>query len=342
VLKSNRRIEIVRSTTRGLSSLSRASSDAILTVLSQHFTEVGVAIVNDLSDLETLVATGPDLVFLGMQFISIPHKVWLSDFFDEHDIAYTGSSQTAHELERNKPLAKRHVLEAGLKTAAFCVIKQDQSVNQADVPLAFPLFIKPANRGGGLGIDSDSVAHSFEQLQAKAHSITTRFKTDSLVEEYLPGREFSVAILKDEYSSNYLSMPIELIAPPDKGGTRMLSCRVKSANSEQALEVTDEILKFRVATLALDVFHALGARDYGRIDIRLDEAGIPHFLEANLIPSLIDGYGSFPKACVLNIDLEYEPMLLRIAHLGLARSIAAIEAVLEPALASPGAALEAA
>jgi D-alanine-D-alanine ligase len=313
--------------------MSRASCNAILAVLSGHYTEVGVTIVNDLSELEALVAAGPDLVFMGMQFISTPHKLWLSDYFDEYDIAYTGSPQAAQELERNKPQAKQRVLDAGLKTAAYCVITQDELLNPA-VTLSFPLFIKPTNKGGGLGVSADSVVRNFDQLQSKIQSIATRFSTDSLVEEYLPGREFSVAVIRDEYSDEYLALPIELIAPADDNGDRLLSGRVKSANSEQALQVEDESVKAWVAGLALDVFHALGARDYGRIDIRMDAAGTPHFLEANLIPSLISGYGSFPKACLLNIGLDYEPMIIKIADLGLARSMSDTDDLLEPVLSS--------
>jgi D-alanine-D-alanine ligase len=124
-------------------------------------------------------------------------------------------------------------------------------------------------------------------------------------------------------------MPIELIAPPDKRGARILSGQVKSANTEQVIEVTDAIIKAKVTTLATNVFYALGARDYGRIDIRLDAHGTPHFLEANLIPSLISDYGSFPRACMLNIGLDYEPMILSIVRLGLARNSNTNEAILE-------------
>jgi D-alanine-D-alanine ligase len=190
-----------------------------------------------------------------------------------------------------------------------------------NVPLDFPLFIKPTDRGGGLGVDSDSVVHGFDQLRTKVHSITTTFRSDALIEEYLPGREFSVAILKYKNSAGYLAMPIELVAPADKNGSRLLSGQVKSENVEQVLEVTDTIVRSKVITLALAVFDALGARDYGRIDIRLDNNGTPHFLEANLIPSLISGYGSFPKACLLNIGLDYEPMIMTIANLALARNV---------------------
>lgn len=341
MVKSNKHIEIVRSTTKGLSSISKVSCDAIVAVLAKHFTKVGVTHVNTVADLQSLVATRPDLVFLGMEFIPAnpilgladPSRIWLSDVFDSHAISYTGSGQAAHELQRDKPLAKQKVLDANHLTAAFCVIKQGQSLHKKDVPLQFPLFVKPTNRGGGLGIDSDSVAHNFEQVRSKVHSIINKLQSDALIEEYLPGREFSVAILKDEYSAELLAMPIELIAPPDKNGSRLLSGRIKSLNAEQALGVTDPVLKAKVVALALAVFRALGARDYGRIDIRLDAAGMPHFLEANLIPSLIKGYGSFPKACVLNVGLEFEPMILQIVKLGLARKMGNAANAVEPTIA---------
>jgi len=312
----------VRSTTRGYSYLSQASAEAVLAVLEKHFTTVRVTIINDLSDLEGLLVRGPDLVFLGMECIPAnPDKIWLSDFFDAHEIAYTGSSQSSHELVRNKSLAKQYILDAGLRTAAFRVIEQGQLFTRHDISLKYPLFVKPTNRGGGQGVDSESVVYNFDQLHLKVESITTKFQADSLIEEYLPGREFSVAILKDEDSTEFLVMPIELIAPPDSRGARLLGCQVKSSNSEMVMQVIDEVIKSKVTKLAIDAFYALGSRDYGRLDIRLDATGVPHFLEANLIPSLISGYGSFPKACKVNIGLEYEPMILRIVRLGFARNI---------------------
>jgi D-alanine-D-alanine ligase len=329
MVKNHKHIEIVRPTIKGLSSMSSVSCDSILAVLNKHFDEVGVTVVNNWADLEVLIESCPDLVFLGME--SIPtdptlgladsNRVWLSDVLDNNGITYTGSSQKAHELERNKPLAKQRVLDAKLKTSAFCVAKQSQLLDRTDVTLDFPLFVKPTNRGGGLGVDSDSVVHDFEQLRIKVHSITTTFKSDALIEEYLPGREFSVAVLKDKSSAGYLAMPIELVAPVDKNGSRLLSGQVKSENVEQVLEVTDLKVRSKVITLALAVFEALDARDYGRIDIRLDATGTPHFLEANLIPSLISGYGSFPKACLLNVGLDYEPMIMTIVNLALARQL---------------------
>lgn len=324
----NLHIEIVRSSVAKLSSMGLVSCDAIVAVLSKHYSKVGVSIVNNISDLNKLVALKPDLVFMGMKFIPTNHalglddpdKIWLAEYLDKHDIAYTGSNKLAHKLELNKGLAKQRVVEAGLDTSSFQFVKQGQAIEWENSDLGFPVFIKPSNRGGGQGIDKYSVANNHDQLNAKLASIASVHQSDSLVENYLSGREFSVAILKNLDAAGYDVMPIELVADMDIHGVRMLGGEIKAANQEVVLEVKDEILKAKINNLALGVFQAIGARDYGRIDIRLDGAGRPHFLEANLIPSLISGYGSFPKSCLLNIGLDYEPMILKLVTLGLRRN----------------------
>jgi len=340
MIKTNKHIEIVRSNKTWLSSMSQKSAEAILRVLSKHYAHVGITTVDNMSDLEELVACRPDLVFLGMKFVPVDEllgwhdseKVWLADYLDEHGITYTGSRRVAHELELNKAQAKQTVLDAGLETSPFWLAKQDERPGADLTSLAFPLFVKPANRGGGLGVSGDSVVYNTRELQSKIGSIATELRSDSLVEEYLPGREFSVAILKNEYLPGFSIMPIELAVDPDERGLSLLSGHVKSSDTEHVQEVPDGILKDKITTLAMDVFYALGARDYGRFDIRLDRHGVPQFLEANLLPSLISGYGSFPRACVLNMNLAYEPMLLSIVQLALARSLDETGYILEPEL----------
>jgi D-alanine-D-alanine ligase len=328
--KINKHIEIVRTDSKHLSSMSQLSSDAVLKVLTKSYKRVGITIINDLVDLNALVSLKPDLVFLGLEFIykekfvgfNDGHRIWVSEYLDDHNISYTGSNKFAHQLGRNKSLAKQRAIDFGLNTSPFYVVKQDEKIKPENFRnLKFPLFIKPLDLGGGIGIDDQSIVNDFRQLESKINSISIKFFSDSLVEEYLSGREFSVAILMEDQSSEYMVMPIELVAPPNKDGNRILGSDTKKTDSEQAIRIIDELITSSISELAIDVFHVLGGRDYGRIDIRLNEFGIPQFLEANLIPSLIDGYGSFPKACLLNIGLEHESMILRIASLGLLRNI---------------------
>jgi D-alanine-D-alanine ligase len=331
-MKENQHIEIVVSAQGSLNAMVAKSRASVLAVLTKRYTHAKITTIHDLTDLEALVKRRPDLVFLGVKYIlSGSTKIWMAQYLDEHHIAYTGSNRSAHELEIDKVSAKRRAQQAGLKTAPFQVIKARSP--QAEVALNFPVFIKPTNRCGSIGIDSQSLAYNRAELRSKVSSLTAKYDADSLVEEYLPGREFSVAILKDGASEGYSVMPIELIAPPDQNGARLLCANVKAADTESSIEVTDEIVKAKVNELAIDIFHALGARDYGRIDIRLDEYGTPHFLEANLMPSLKRSDGNyFPKACVLNQGLSYEEMILNITSLGLSRNHNSEAAATEPAI----------
>jgi len=338
--KINKHIEIVRYASTHIStSMGAKSSEAILDVLSKHYTRVGISVVKDLSDLKAAVEAKPDLVFLGKKFIPMdqalglddPDKIWIAQYLDDNNIAYTGSDHLAHQLEINKPLAKRCLLAAGLKTSPFYVAPKTSTLVKPSVDLKFPLFVKPTSSGGGQGIDSDSVVRNIKQLNAKVKSIAESLGSDSLVEEYLPGREFSVAILKHGCLQTYMTMAIEIIAPADEHGSRVLSSQIKKADTERSLKVIDQTIEAKINNLALSAFHALGARDYGRIDIRLDSAGVPHFLEANLAPSLKRSVGNyFPKACLLNLGLDYEAMILAIAELGLSRSAAMPLDAVEP------------
>jgi D-alanine-D-alanine ligase len=320
-------IEIVGSSGTGLSSMGHASREAARRVLQRHFTRVGITVVDSTSDLEHMVSTKPDLVFLGAKQRSDHTRSlypgsnawWIGDYLDRHGIAYTGSNSAAHQLEMHKHLAKQVVADAGLATTRWVLVKVDQVFVAQDVTLPFPLFVKPASLGGGQGVASDSLVYDLAQLEAKVATLRSSLQADVLIEEYLPGREFSISIIKDAVTGAYDVIPLELIALPDIHGQRILSAAVKSSNTETVVAVAPGELRRAVCKLGFDVFHVLGARDYGRIDIRLDANVQPHFLEANLMPSLISGYGTFPKACLIGLGMEYPAMMRQIVHLGLSR-----------------------
>lgn len=325
--KISKRIEIIRTDNTALSSMSRSSADAVCDTLSRYYTDVKLTHIETLADVSQLIKRNPDLAFLGMKYLhetysdstDQPVKLWLSKLLDDAGIASTGSNAVAHELELDKALAKQRVRLSGLPTSPFIVMAYGNNFSPDIQQLSFPLFVKPTNRGGGAGIDSSSLVTNMLELEQKVSSLADKLQCDALIETYLPGREFSVAILKAEHTGEFNVMPIELIAPLDEKGSRILSQAIKSADSETHIAVTDKVLRSRLKSLALNVFYALGARDYGRIDIRLDADGNPQFLEANLIPSLLDNYGNFPRACKLNINLGYDQVLQHIVRLGLTR-----------------------
>jgi D-alanine-D-alanine ligase len=340
--KINKHIEIVRSPLSALSSMGRKSADMIQNLLEQHYEHVGVSLVSDLSDLESLVAKQPDLVFLGVKRVPVSSqdaagaKVWIAAYLDEQGVAYTGSDAAAIALDFSKPKAKRIITAAGLPTAAYFVARPGVYQAASALPLGFPLFVKPPNGGGGKGIGPDSVVRDFAAFESKVERIGQNYNTGSLVETYLPGREFSVALLQALDTAELIAMPIELITDQNEQGDRILGQGIKDADTERIIAVPDGAIRRAVVELATAVFTALGARDYGRIDIRLDERGIPHFLEANLIPGLAqhDFTSYFTAACRLNRAMDYRTMILHVTALGFSRCLNTLDPV-ERVVAAP-------
>jgi len=319
-------IEVVRSQIKKFSLMSSESALAIVESLSKKYSNVILTEINTTEDLQNLIERKPDLVFLGVMYITDPdgNTVWLSEQLEGAGIAHTGSPRTSHQLGLHKDQAKQRVIDHGLASAPFRIVNVGQLYSEQEVGLEFPLFVKPLSGGGGSGVDEFSVVRDLDQLNSKIASLHTDDKVNILIEHYLEGREFSVAIIQRQDSDELDAMPLELIAPKDDNGDRMLSNRVKSSNEEQAIAVSNPSEKAMVSDFAIKVFQALGARDYGRIDIRLDKHDAPSFLEVNLIPSLISGYGSFPKALFLNEGIEYDEMISRIAELGFSRAPALV------------------
>jgi D-alanine-D-alanine ligase len=320
----NKYIEIVGSSNPRLNAMARDAQASIHAVLSKKYTKVGSTIVDDMAGLKKLVAKKPDLVILGMKLVLLDPakgyddspKVWLSDYLEEHGITYTGSDTTALAIEFDKPIAKQMVMDADLQSSAYFISSIKQPIFAHT--LEFPLFVKPTNRGDSKGIDEMSVVYAQPELEAKITAIHTECSSDALVEEYLSGREFSVAVIKQAHSNTLLAMPIEITTPADTKGNSFLSEAVKEADSERVLAVDDAALKDKLNALAIGVFEALGSRDYGRIDMRLDGMGAPSFIEANLMPGLSD-HGYLARCFAINEDITYEEMILSIADLGLQR-----------------------
>lgn len=326
MFKINKSVELVTTTIKSLSSMSYDSRLGAKAALERRYKQVRITNITSLSDLDEVVARQPDLAFLGMKFIydnsqPQPKLVWVSEYLAAAGIAYTGSDETASMLEHNKLLSKQVVAAQGLLTAKSMLISQGETYNSDDIDIAYPIFIKPVDGGGGSGINDKSLVKNFHELRAQLNWLFDNYQTDALLEAYLPGREYSVGILKKRYSDGFDMLPLEIVAPLNQAGSRFLSSQVKRTDSEQTLEVTDSNVKHKINQLAFGAFEALGADDYGRIDIRLDDQGQPHFLEANLLPSLLDNYGNLPKAAQLNIGLDHDQLIHRIAELGLANGV---------------------
>lgn len=288
----------------------------ILKILSKRYTDVSITKIDNKKDLDRLLKRKPDLVFSGVKYFNFnDKKIWLNECLEAYDIPYIASSRTALDNESDKNLAKKLVLKAKIKTADFFVTEPDQHQHESSIPISFPLFIKPVKGGDSRGIDSNSIVYNFSSFKKKVLEIKTKHNLSSLVETYLPGKEYSVGIFQDSINGTLRAMPIEIIIKKNINGHCILDFDVKKDDEEKVIAVTNKKISRKLSELAKKAFKALGGKSLGRIDIKMNHQGVPHFMEANLMPGLRRGY--FYRSCSLNLDMNYDDMILNIANTGL-------------------------
>ena len=288
----------------------------ILRILSKRYKNVIITEINCEQDLEKLAARKPNLVFSGVKYFFFnDRKVWLNDYLEMFDIPYIASSKLALDNESNKNQAKKLMQKAKIKTADFFITNPGEYLDETLIPIKFPLFIKPVTGGDSRGIDKHSIVLNFESFVAKVLDIKAEQNSPSLVETYLSGKEYSVGIFEDSIDGSLRAMPIEIIVKKNVDGHCILDFDVKKNDEEKVIPVTDIKIFNKLSKLAKDSFRALGGKSLGRIDIKMNHLGVPHFIEANLMPGLRKGY--FYRSCVINLGMSYEDMIFSIANTGL-------------------------
>ena len=212
-----------------------------------------------------------------------------------YGVGYTFSDPLVCAATLDKAVAKRLLQSAGLPTARFRVVAGADDLADADaLGLEFPLFAKPVAEGTGKGIDGSSRVDSAAQLREVCARLVKQFDQPVLVEEYLPGREFTTGVLGCGGKARILGT-IEL-RMRERAGTDIYSYQMK----EQCEELVDYLpmaagdLRRRVEDLALRAYRLLECRDAGRVDMRLDRAGGPAFLEINPLPGLHPTHSDLP------------------------------------------------
>lgn len=208
-----------------------------------------------------------------------------------YNINYTFSDPLVSAATLDKAVAKRLIRDAGLYTAPFAVVNDIDDLKS--VKLDFPLFAKPLAEGTGKGITNTSKIESPAQLRDVCAELLKRYKQPVLLEEYLPGREFTVGILGTGQEAKVLgTMEIELI---DASNNSIYSYESKELCETQVryTKATGSVVA-DVEKLALRSYQALECRDAGRVDIRLDKNGTPCFLEVNPLAGMHPSHSDLP------------------------------------------------
>ena len=209
-----------------------------------------------------------------------------------YGVPYTMSDPFVCAITLDKSAAKRIVLEAGLRTPGFCVIRSKADIR--DVALPYPLFAKPLAEGTGKGVDRRSRASNRAELDAIVLDLLGRFHQPVLVEEFLPGREFTVGIIGTGPAARVIgTIEIEVL---DRASNEIYSYESKE-ECERLVRYTTPAagpLRSAVERLALESYLALECRDAGRVDVRLDRDGEPSFMEVNPLPGLHPSHSDLP------------------------------------------------
>ncbi len=220
-------------------------------------------------------------------------------------IPYTGSAPLTLALCLNKARAKEILAHYNIPTPRF-LVSEDTSID-AERYMSFPMIVKPLFEGSSKGIRNDSIVSNAGELKNKIGSVVKEYSQPALIEEYLDGREFTVAIIGNNKNLRVLPIvEINYSALPE-GVNHIYSYEAKWVldTPENPLNIfncpaslTDR-LKKAIEDAASDAFRALDVRDWCRIDIRLDRSGVPHIIELNPLPGILMDpkcNSCFPKA----------------------------------------------
>ena len=288
-------------------------------ILIMRYQKVSITTIQSKNDLDKLVLRKPDLVFSGVKYFNFKkEKIWLNDFLKQNNISHITSSAKDLQSESNKSIAKDIIRKAKIITANSLVVYANKMPKSFALPMPFPVFVKPLIGGNSKGVDEHSVVTNSTELKKKIKDIQKKYNCASIVETYLRGKEYTVGIMQDTVTGNLIALPAEIIIEKNKQGQRILDFQMKKENTEELIKVSDIKLFNVLADMAKKSFKALKGRSIGRIDIRMNENFIPHFIEANLMPGLRGGY--FYRCCNLNLNINYQEMILRIVNNGLTLS----------------------
>jgi len=251
-------------------------------------------------------------------------------------IPYTGSRIMANAISLDKTLTKRIWRDRRLPVAPFQeFITGDESLRPE---LRFPLFVKPAREGTGMGVDMNAIVENEAELRERVEYIIGSYRQPALVEAFLSGREFTVGMMGRWDSKRYSRHPewynekngYHVFPVLELDSSRSVTPLVYSQAAKSAsvgeegapgyicpADIEPELAK-KLQALAVKSHQAIKAIDVSRTDIRLNAEGQPFLLETNTLPGLTPGYSDLCLEAAAE-GISYEDLILEILQLGASR-----------------------
>ncbi len=233
-----------------------------------------------------------DMVFnICEGMFGIGREAQVPALLDAFQIPYTFSDALVLSLTLHKGMTKRVIRDCGIATPDFAIVENVQDIALVNLP--FPLFVKPCAEGTGKGINALSRVNNREELYAICLDLLKRYPSGLLVEEFLPGREFTVGIL----GSGNEGYPVGImeILYKQEDTNNIYSYQTKSEYLKLVeYRIPEREISEKCIDLALATWRILGCRDGGRVDIRADRLGIPNFIEVNPLAGLDKIHSDLP------------------------------------------------
>jgi len=241
-------------------------------------------------------------------------------------IPYSGSGPLTLAITLDKARTKEVLSYYNIPNPGFKVYKRPPAKDD-NFPL--PAIVKPIAEGSSKGITEDSVVSMRKEFIERITQRLEDYKQPVLVERFLVGREFTVAVMGNDDNVKVLPI-IEILfddLPPES--KKIDSYEAKwiwddPANPLDCIRCPAEVdkkLEAQIKKVATDAYRALDCKDWSRLDIRLDEKGIPNVIEINALPGMIADPAAnsrFPAAARA-AGLKYEETLLSVLDFALER-----------------------
>lgn len=271
---------------------------------------------------QRLRETRPDIVFNMAEGLTgqnrESHVPAICEFYG---IPYSGSDPLTLSLALNKARAKQMLQFYGIPTAPFALVEslaEAKAVKKAGL-LRYPVFAKPVQEGSSKGITERNYIRGGDELLACVAELLEVYEQPVLLEEFLPGAEFTCGVLGNGREARVLPIVgIRFDALPE-GALPIYGFEAKWIwdRPEQPLRMfecpakIDEPLRLAIEQVTLRAYQALGCRDWSRIDVRLDAAGVPNIVEINPLPGILpnpEDNSCLPKAAAA-AGIEYDDLI---------------------------------
>jgi len=241
-------------------------------------------------------------------------------------IPYTGSGPLTLAIALDKALTHRLLSVSRVPSPDFQVFTgPDQKLAKK---CRFPLVVKPLAEGSSKGVRSSSLVRDEESLRKQVSWVIDAYNQPAIVESFLPGREFTAGLIGNSELTVFPIVEILLNKLP-VGASPLYSYEAKWVWDvpERPLDIfrcpaeTSPELEKEIRRIAAKTFRVLNCRDLCRIDMRLDEKGVPHVLEVNPLPGLIpdpDAHSCLPEAATV-AGFTYDELICTILWQALRR-----------------------